>query len=186
MADTTQRRSGRRSDELDPFEVAKLEFNIMAGQKTEESFLTSKEQFLSKYGSLSERISGWFGFDQVAAWAECYTRKFPRLNATTTSRAESSHSALKAHLSGASRLGHLVRTLNTVFISTHNASASDVDQLFRHCAESIRSTIARTNTSISEFSMDLDNITPRGKKRSTRKIISHHEKPPARRNRSRR
>ena len=77
VADTTQRRSGRRSDELDPFEVAKLEFNIMAGQKTEESFLTSKEQFLSKYCSLNERISGWFGDDLVAAWAECYTRKYP-------------------------------------------------------------------------------------------------------------
>ena len=121
VAVTSQRRSGRRSDKLDPFEVAKLEFNIMAGQKTEESFLTSKEQFLSKYGSLNERISGWFGDDRMAAWAECYTRKFPRLGATTTSRAESSHSALKAHLSGASTLDHLVRTLNTVFISTHNA-----------------------------------------------------------------
>ena len=67
-----------------------------------------------------------------------------------------------------------------------SAPASDVDQLFRHCVESIRTTIARTNPSISGLSMDLDNITPRGRKRSTRRIFSHDEEPPAGRNRSRR
>ena len=117
----SQRRSRRTSANLpDPIEVAKTEFNIMASQESEENFISSRDRFLRKYGGLSERVSGWFGADQVAAWAECYTRKFPRLGATTTSRAESSHAALKAHLNGASTLGHLVRTLNGMFQSTAN------------------------------------------------------------------
>ena len=66
-----------------------------------------------------------------------------------------------------------------------SAPASDEDQLFRHCIESIRTTIAQTNPSIRGLSMDFDNITPRGRKRSSRRIISHDEEPPARRNRSR-
>lgn len=117
VAVPSQRRSVRRSQPSeDPNEVAKLEFNIMAGQESEARFVSLRDVFLDKYGDLDGRISGWFETERVDAWAECYTMKFPRLGATIASRAESSHTALKAHLSGASTLDHLVRALNTMFL----------------------------------------------------------------------
>ena len=119
-----KRRSGRRSYFPNPLEVSKFEFIhffnmkpvVLARQENEEDFASLRDNFLDKYGDLDGRNSGWFGTNRVDAWAECYTMKFPRLGATIASRAESSHTALKAHLSGASTLDHLVRALNTMFL----------------------------------------------------------------------
>ena len=70
----------------------------MTGQESEEEFVSLGVDFLDKYGDLDGRISGWFETDRGDAWAEYCTKMFPTMYCT--SRAESSHAALKAHFSG--------------------------------------------------------------------------------------